>query len=94
MKLIDSEKVRQIQESLREFWSEQSLHVGEALVSVDDLVAAMDSMTAVDALIGVEAIVGMELPTGEVIRIGGYANEEQFVEHLTARVCRYVEEHT
>lgn len=92
--MIDSDKVRQIQESLRNFWSEQSLNVGGPTASIDDLVAAMDSMTAVDALIDVEVIVGMELPVGEVIRTGGYANENQFVEHLTARVCKYVQEHT
>lgn len=91
--MIDSDKVRQIQESLRRFWSEQSLDLGGAPASIDDLVAAMDSMTAVAALIDVEAIVGMDLPSGEVIRTGGYDNENQFVEHLTARVCKYVLEH-
>lgn len=92
--MIDSDKVRRIEESLRNFWSEQSLNVGGTPASIDDLVAAMDSMTAVDALITVEAIVGMELPSGEVIRTGGYANEDQFVKHLTARVCKYIQEQT
>lgn len=92
--MIGSDKVKQIQESLRKFWGEQSLDLGGAPASIDDLVAAMDSMTAVAALIDVEAIVGMELPSGEVIRTGGYDSENQFVEHLTARVCKYVQEHT
>ena len=91
---MDADKVMQIQESLRKFWSEQSLDLGGAPASIDDLVAAMDSMTAVAVLIDIEEIVGMGLPTGEVIRAGGYDSEDQFVEHLTACVQKYVEEHT
>lgn len=92
--MIDADKVKQIQDSLRRFWAEQSLDGGETPASIDDLVAAMDSMTAVAALVDVEAVVGMELPCSDVLRSGGYDNEEQFVEQLTASVCKYVEEHS
>ncbi|HOX70074.1 MAG TPA: hypothetical protein PKV56_19720 [Burkholderiaceae bacterium] len=92
--MIDSNKVKQIQDALKSFWNEQSMEsVGEP-TSIDDLVAAMDSMTAVAALVDIEAIVGIELPCGEVIRAGGYDNERQFVEDITSRVCKYVQEHT
>ena len=58
-----------------------------------DLVAAMYSFTATDALQEVETIVDMELPTGEVIRRGGYESKDQFVIELTQRVLEYVAEH-
>lgn len=51
-------------------------------------------MTAVEALIEVEKIVGMDLPSGKVIRCGGYNDEADFIEDLTARVLAYVEEHS
>lgn len=53
----------------------------------------MDSMTAVEALIAVEKIIGMDLPSGYVIRRGGYNDQEHFINDLTARVVIYVEEH-
>lgn len=84
--------VEQIRQALEKFWDEQSLSVESSSTSVDDLVAAMDSLTAVEALINVEKIVGLELPSGELIRRGGYDSATQFVAHLTDRVCKYVEE--
>lgn len=91
---MDSNKVQQIREALEKFWQEQSLSVTSDSTSIDDLVAAMDSLTAVEALIDVEKIVGMELPSGDLIRRGGYDSATQFVAHLTERICQYVEEHT
>lgn len=90
--MVDLNTENQIKEVLRNFWKAQSLDVDGASTSIDDLVAAMDSLTAVDALIEVERIVGMNLPTGNVIRRGGYDNEEQFVEDVTTRVLGYVKE--
>lgn len=81
-----------IRAALEEFWADQGVAFDGIPGSVDDLVAAMDSMTAVDALIKVEEIVGMELPSGKVIRRGGYDSQAQFIKDLTARVLRYVEE--
>jgi hypothetical protein len=78
--------------ALEEFWAGQTLGEGGG-ETVDDLVAAMDSFTASDALEEVENIVGMELPTGEVIRRGGYESKEQFVTLLTQKVLDYVAEH-
>lgn len=78
--------------ALEAFWAEQTLGA-EGGDTVDDLVAAMDSFTATDALQEVETIVDMELPTGEVIRRGGYESKDQFVIELTQRVLEYVAEH-
>ncbi len=92
--MVDEGLVRQIREALKSFWDEQSISVDGSSTSIDDLVAAMDSMTAVEALIAVEKIVGMELPSGQVIRRGGYNDQEHFISDLTTRVLTYVEEHS
>lgn len=86
------DKRTQIIAALEAFWAGQTLG-GEGADTVDDLVAAMDSFTATDALIDVEDIVGMELPTGDVIRRGGYESKDQFIYELTQRVMDYVAEH-
>jgi hypothetical protein len=83
----------QIRRTLEAFWEAQAISLDGESTSVDELVAAMDSMTAVEALVEVEKIVGMELPSGDVIRRGGYESKKQFVEELTARVFSYVKEH-
>jgi acyl carrier protein len=84
--------VERIHAALEAFWADQVVAVDGIPGSVDDLVAAMDSMTAVEALMKVEEIVGMELPSGKVIRRGGYDSQAQFIKDLTTRVLRYVEE--
>ncbi|NRF72265.1 hypothetical protein HLB44_35300 [Aquincola sp. S2] len=86
------EKREQIIAALEAFWAGQTL-CAEGGDTVDDLVAAMDSFTASDALEEVEDIVDMELPTGEVIRRGGYESKDQFVNELTQSVLDYVAEH-
>jgi hypothetical protein len=78
--------------ALEAFWASQTLDPAGG-ATVDDLVAAMDSFTATDVLEEIEHIVDMELPTGEVIRRGGYDNKDQFIIELTAKVLEYVEEH-
>lgn len=92
--MIESDTVDQIRQSLEKFWEEESLGLDAEPTSIDGLVAAMDSMTAVSALIDIEKIVGMELPTGEVIRRGGYDSMKQFIDDLSIRVIQYVKEHS
>jgi len=79
---------------LEEFWEEQSISVDGESMSVDDLVAAMDSFTATEVLERAEEIVGMDLPSGKVIRQGGYDSKDQFVGQLTARILDYVGENS
>lgn len=79
-----------IRAALEEFWAEQSISVDGESTSVDDLVAAMDSFTATEVLERIEEIVGIELPSGKVIRQGGYDTKDQFVDVLTARILDYV----
>lgn len=81
-----------IASALESFWASQTLDAG-GTETIDDLVAAMDSFTAADALGEIEDIVGMELPTGEVIRRGGYDSKDQFVTVLTQKILDYVAEH-
>lgn len=92
--MIESDTVDQVRQSLEKFWEEESLGLDAESTSIDGLVAAMDSMTAVSALIDIEKIVGMELPTGEVIRRGGYDSMQQFIDDLSTRVIQYVKEHS
>ncbi len=92
--MADECEVRQIKEALLSFWKEQSVSIDGSSESIDDLVAAMDSMTAVEALIVVEKIVGIDLPSGHVIRRGGYNDQEHFINDLTNCVLTYVEEHS
>lgn len=82
-----------IEEELARFWDEQSIAIDGESQDIDDLVAAMDSFTATEVLESLEKMLGMELPSGELIRRGGYDNKDQFIEHLTKRVLEYVAEH-
>lgn len=79
---------------LEAFWAEQTGGPAASGGGVDDLVAAIDSFTATEVLEGIEKLVGMELPSGDVIRRGGYESKDQFVEELSARIVQYVAEHT
>ncbi len=81
-----------IASALEDFWSSQTLDPS-GTETVDDLVAEMDSFTAADVLGDIEQIVGMELPTGELIRRGGYDSKDQFVTVLTQKILDYVAEH-
>jgi acyl carrier protein len=82
-----------IQESLAKFWEERSF-VADELDSVENFIDEIDSLTAVDALIPIEKITGMDIDATSVIRRGGYESKEQFVEHLSAQVLKYVQEHS
>jgi acyl carrier protein len=82
-----------IEASLTKFWEERALDVDDESESLADFVDELDSLTAVDALIEIEKIVDIEIDEGAVIRKGGYDSKQQFVEHLTAKVLKYVQEH-
>lgn len=81
-----------ISTALEEFWAMQTIDAGGA-TSVDELVAAMDSVTACEVLAAIESIVGMELPSGSVIKRGGYDSKDEFVAVLTQKILDYVAEH-
>ena len=55
--------------------------------------AAMDSVTAVEVLERLETLLKIELPSGDLIKRGGYANKAQFVDELSAAVADYGAEH-
>lgn len=81
-----------IRQILEEFWEERSVLVEET-GTVEDLIDELDSLSAVDALLPIEELVGTEIEASRVIRRGGYDSKEQFIDHLTHSVERYVEEH-
>jgi len=56
---------------------------------VDDLVAEMDSVTACEALERLETLLGIELPSGDLIKRGGYDSKDQFVDELSVAVADY-----
>ena len=92
---MDTDKLKAaIEESLQKFWADRSIEVDKDSESIDDFIDELDSLTAVDALIDIETITEMEIPEGSVIRRGGYDSKRQFIEHLTARVLKYVQEQT
>ncbi len=79
-----------IETSLRKFWADRSISLEEGN-SVEDFIDELDSLTAVDVLIDIEKITGIDIPEGSVIRRGGYDSREQFVEHLTDRVMKFIQ---
>ena len=83
-----------VEAELEKFWEEQSISIDGDSEAIDDLVAAMDSFTATEVLERLESTLGMELPAGELIRQGGYETKNQFIEHLTGRVLKYVANHS
>jgi len=87
-----SETEARIRAELENFWDERAIPVGPSgETAVEGLVAPVESMTAVDVLTGLDKIVGRQLPI-TVIRRGGYATREQFIELLTANVMKQLKE--
>lgn len=92
---MDNDKLKaKIKASLEKFWQERAIEVDKNSESIDDFIDELDSLTAVDVLIDIETIAGMEIPEGSVIRRGGYDSKEQFIEHLTFSVLKYIQEQT
>jgi hypothetical protein len=86
------DRLAEIRAELDKFWAEQDPLAVEETGTVDDLVAAMDSVTACEALERLETLLGMELPSGDLIRTGGYDTKDQFINELSAAVVAYCAE--
>ena len=78
-----------IRQSLAKFWDDRSVELDDA-ATVEGLIDELDSLSAVDALLPIEEQLGMEIEADQVIRRGGYNDKQQFVDHLSARIERYV----
>lgn len=82
-----------VRAALEAFWNEQDPLAVEGDASIDALVAAMDSFTACEALERLEELLGIELPSGDLIRPGGYDSKAQFLDELSEAVLAYQAEH-
>lgn len=79
-----------IHQSLAKFWDDRSVALNDA-ATVEDLIDELDSLSAVDALLPIEEHLGMDIEADKVIRRGGYNSKQQFIDHLSAAIERYVE---
>ncbi|WP_063893005.1 hypothetical protein [Burkholderia ubonensis] len=81
-----------VRATLEAFWDARALPVGPGGSSiVDALVAPVESMTAVEVLLDIDPIVGRKLPSS-VIQAGGYMSREEFVDKLSAKIFKYLED--
>lgn len=87
------DRLPEIRAELEQFWADQDPLAPISTGTVDDLVAAMDSVTAVEVLERLESLLGIELPSGDLIKRGGYDNKDQFVDELSAAVANFGAEH-
>jgi hypothetical protein len=83
------DRLPEIRAELEQFWSDQDPLAPPSTGTVDDLVAAMDSVTACEVLELLETLLGIELPSGDLIKRGGYDSKDQFVEELSLAVADY-----
>lgn len=87
-----SEIEARIRAELEKFWDERAIPVGSSgETAVEALAAPVESMTAMDVLAGLDKITGLKLPN-TLIRRGGYNTRDQFVDLLTAKVMKRVQE--
>lgn len=88
------DKRQEIEASLGEFWDRMAIELGEDPQDTGALVGApLDSLTAMEAMLEIDKLLNLKIPADTVIRKGGYESKEQFVEHLTSEVLKYVAEH-
>jgi hypothetical protein len=83
------DRLSEIRAELEQFWADQDPLAPPDSGTVDDLVAAMDSVTACEALERLETLLGIELPSGDLIKRGGYDSKDQFVAELSVAVAEY-----
>ena len=84
------DRLSEIRAELEQFWVDQDPLAPPGSGTVDDLVAAMDSVTACEVLERLERLLGIELPSGDLIKRGGYDSKDQFVDELSVAVDEYV----
>lgn len=87
------DRLPEIRAELEKFWAAQDPLAPIGSDTVDDLVAAMDSVTACEVLEQLEELLDIELPSGDLIKRGGYDNKAQFIDELSAAVAAYHAEH-
>lgn len=89
-----NDKKQEIEACLERFWDEMAIEMGEEPQDVGALIGApLDSLTAMEVMLEIDKLLNRRIPADTVIRKGGYESREQFVEHLTAEVLKYVAEH-
>lgn len=86
------DRLPEIRAELEKFWNSQDPLAPKDSDTVDDLVAAMDSVTASEVLDQLEELLEIELPSGDLIKRGGYDNKKQFIDELGAAVAGFYAE--
>jgi hypothetical protein len=82
----------QIEKRLAEFWDERAIEMGAGPQDISELGAPMDSLTSMEALMEIDQLVGREVPVDVAIKKGGYQTREEFVEHVTSNVLKFLAE--
>jgi hypothetical protein len=82
----------QIEKRLADFWDERAIAMAGEPQNISELGAPMDSLASMEALIEIDQLVGQEIPVDKVIKMGGYHTREEFVEHVTSNVLKFLAE--
>lgn len=83
---------KQIEDMLSAFWDERVLvddtcQQGE--VGIESVIVPLDSFSAVEILAELDVFLGVHTPDS-VIKNGGYATKEEFVNHLSEQVIYFL----
>ncbi len=81
---------RTVEALLDRFWQERAIAQTVNTGTMSDLVAPLDSISACEVLVDIEALVGFSVHAEDVIRKGGYDDEEQFRKELSEAVLAQV----
>ena len=81
-----------IESMLGGFWDERVIDMGGSPESTESLGAPLDSLTSMEALIEIDRLLNRKVPVEAIIQKGGYQTREQFVEGVTTKVLKFVEE--
>lgn len=80
-----------IEQLLRDFWQQRAIAIGDSPESTEELGAPLDSITSMEAIMDIDELLDRKLPVEQIIRKGGYENEDTFVSEVTAKVLAIVE---
>jgi hypothetical protein len=80
-----------LETALGKFWDEQALPSNshpEQISTVEEMELPLDSISSCEVLTIVEPILGHKVEAEDVIKKGGYASKEEFVQELSEALLR------
>lgn len=86
-----SELQAKIEQLLRDFWQQRAIAISDSPDSTEELGAPLDSITSMEAIMDIDELLDRKLPVEQIIRKGGYEDEDTFVSEVTAKVLAIVE---